>query len=101
MDTKYLKGLRDVFQGNMVYNKGIKYQEKDVTVSITITDQGDYYEAYATAMSENISNSVEKLKELQNEIAVDNDEEKNIAKQSENEWAEVTFRVDPDYFENL
>lgn len=96
--------LQRVQNENEVFTIGIKEELEDSEVSVTITEQSDYLEAYIVAEplhNSNIETAVRSVEEISSIIAVEDDSDKSTAKEKRNRWAEVRVRVDEESIKSL
>lgn len=95
--------IEKVVMDNNIFTKGVRETVNGVTVSITITEQSGYYEAYVVAESEDESKTIE---DAEQSVAVVEkvlslEEETSVVTERSNRWAESCFRVDTDKIQRL
>ena len=94
--------LESVVDDRRVFTKGIRETVDGVLVSITITDQGDYYEAYVVAEHKNDSKTIDDAEEAVQVVqSVLSSEEKTVSTERDSRWSESNFRVTPEMIRRL
>jgi len=89
--------IESVVDDNRVFTKGIRETVDGVSVSITITEQSDYYEAYVVAEHKEDSKTIEDAKEAVRVVqSVLSSEDHTVSTERKNRWAESNFRVNPE-----
>lgn len=91
-----------------IFQVGVSEELRDVQVSVTLIDQGDYYEAHVTSeplSSGNMDDATNAVKQVVQAIGTDDDKEltsvAQVSTERENRWAEVHIAVDPERIRNL
>lgn len=94
--------IETVLDDNRVFTKGINEKVDGVSVSIIVTEQSGYYEAYVFAepeeREETIENARDAVQDIQNVLSSEN---RTVSTERNNRWAESTFRVDPQMIKNF
>lgn len=94
--------IEPVVHDNRVFTKGVRETVDGVSVSITVTEQSDYYEAYVVGEQRDDSKTIEDAKEavrvVQNVLS---SEEQTVSTERKDRWAESNFRVNPEMIRRL
>ena len=93
--------LLEVIEQNNTFTKGVRENINGRRVSITLTDQGDYFEAYIVVDSlEDIEQAIQDVKLIRNVIGTDEGRNKTIGRYKE-KWAEIHVEVDEESIRRL
>ena len=90
--------IETVVRDDLVFTKGVRETVEGIKVSITVTEQSGYYQAYVVAEAEDASKNIEDAEQSVRVIeqVLTSQEEVSVATERNDRWAESCFRVDPD-----
>lgn len=93
--------IQQVVSDDSVFTKGVKESVDGLGVSVTLTDQGDYYEAYVVVDpdSKSIEDAKYAVQTVQNVLG--SDSSTSVATERNDRWAESHFKVDEEKVEQL
>lgn len=105
----WLYDLKDEFNKVLndsdVFVKGIKTEVDGLMLSLTITEQDGYYEAYVVSEpkeNRDIEDAVRSVKQIRDVIGEEDEKDKRIGKHNKKEeWAEKHFKIDKNKINTL
>lgn len=91
--TEIKEDLVEVIEDERVMTKGVVEELEDVEVSVTLTEQSDYFEAYVVAESSEIERAVDSVETVKSVIATEEHLDKTVATEKNERWSELHFNV--------
>lgn len=94
--------IEPVITSRTVFTKGVRETVNGVEISITLTDQSDYYDVYVVAHHKDDSKGIEDAEESVRAVQdVLRSDDKSVSTEKKNRWAESNFKVEPEMIKKL